>query len=188
MPVTSQGGPPKRGGPRQVPRSPPLKHTTVHHPPVSLDRNLEASLHAVEPSLECSTDPVTVDEVKKAVHLLKNNRAPGICKITSEMLKAGGDNSIRWLTHIINEVWYSENLPEDWTRGVMLPFWKRKSDKLVCSNHRGIPLLSIPSVVAHQYHYMKSTNSAGNYPTERTGKNKKLKYLSAMRLRTRVFA
>jgi len=28
MPVTPQGGPPKRGGPRQVPRSPPLKHTT----------------------------------------------------------------------------------------------------------------------------------------------------------------
>jgi len=28
MRVTAQGVPPKRGGPRQVPRSPPLKHTT----------------------------------------------------------------------------------------------------------------------------------------------------------------
>jgi len=28
MCVTRQGVPPKRGGPRQVPRSPPLKHTT----------------------------------------------------------------------------------------------------------------------------------------------------------------
>jgi len=28
--VTPQGGPPKRGGPKQVPRSHPLKHTTVH--------------------------------------------------------------------------------------------------------------------------------------------------------------
>ena len=28
MCVTPQGGPPKRGGPRKVPRSPPLKHTT----------------------------------------------------------------------------------------------------------------------------------------------------------------
>ena len=28
MRVTPQGGPPKRRGPRQVPRSPPLKHTT----------------------------------------------------------------------------------------------------------------------------------------------------------------
>jgi len=30
MRVTPQGGPPKRGGLRQVPRSPPLKHTTGH--------------------------------------------------------------------------------------------------------------------------------------------------------------
>jgi len=29
MRVTPQGGGAKRGGPRQVPRSPPLKHTTV---------------------------------------------------------------------------------------------------------------------------------------------------------------
>jgi len=74
-----------------------MKHFSnlLHHLPISLDRDLEASSHAAEPSLECSTDPVTVDEVKKAVQLLKNNRAPGICKITSEMLKAGGNNIIR---------------------------------------------------------------------------------------------
>jgi len=30
MRVTPDGGDPKRGGPRQVPRSPPLKHTTDH--------------------------------------------------------------------------------------------------------------------------------------------------------------
>ena len=81
------------------------------------------------------------------MQLLKNNRAPGICKITSEMLKGGGNNIIRWLTHIINEVWHSENLPEDWTRGIILLFWKKKGDKLVCSNHRGITLLSIPGKV-----------------------------------------
>jgi len=117
----------------------------LHHPPVSLDRDLEASSHAAEPSLECSTDPVTVDEVKKAVQLLKNNRAPGICKIMSEMLKAGGINIIWWLTHIINEVWHSEK--KDWAREIILPFWKRKGDKLVCSNYRGITLLSIPGKV-----------------------------------------
>jgi len=59
------------------------------------------------------------------------------------MLKANGNNIIRWLMHIINEIWHSENLPEDWTRGIILPFWKRKCDKLVCRNNRGITLLSI---------------------------------------------
>jgi len=32
MRVTPQGEGPKKGGPRQVPRSPPLKHTTDHNP------------------------------------------------------------------------------------------------------------------------------------------------------------
>ena len=53
--------------------------------------------------------------------------------------EASAKNIIRWLTHIINEVWHSENLPEDWARGIILPFWKKKGDKLVCSNHGGIP-------------------------------------------------
>jgi len=30
MHVIPQGGAPKKGGPRQVPRSPPLKHTTAN--------------------------------------------------------------------------------------------------------------------------------------------------------------
>lgn len=60
------------------------------------------------------------------------------------MLKAGGDNIILWLTEIINHVWVSESLPDDWRRGIILPFWKRKGDQLTCSNHRGITLLSIP--------------------------------------------
>ena len=43
------------------------------------------------------------------------------------------------------------------------------------------------TVVAHQYHCMKSTKSVGNYPTESTGKTRNPNNLAAMRLRTRVF-
>ena len=31
----------------------------------------------------------------------------------------------QYINLIINEVWHPENLPEDWTRGIILPFWKR---------------------------------------------------------------
>ena len=37
-----------------------------------------------------------------------------------------------------------ETIPDDWRRGIILPFWKNKGNKDVCSNHRGITLLSIP--------------------------------------------
>ena len=60
------------------------------------------------------------------------------------MIKAGGNTIIEWFKQIINHVWVHETLPDDWKKGIILPFWKRKGDQLVCSNHRGITLLSIP--------------------------------------------
>ena len=51
---------------------------------------------------------------------------------------------LQWLQLIINCVWISEKIPDDWRRGIILPFWKRKGDRLTCANHRGITLLSIP--------------------------------------------
>ena len=51
---------------------------------------------------------------------------------------------IKWLTYIINIVWIKKTIPDDWRRGIILPFWKNKGNKEVCSNHRGITLLSIP--------------------------------------------
>ncbi|CAH1266642.1 Hypp3468 [Branchiostoma lanceolatum] len=40
----------------------------------------------------------------------------------------------------------NEVIPEDWLLGVILPFWK-KGPKDVCSNYRGITLLSVPGKV-----------------------------------------
>ena len=51
---------------------------------------------------------------------------------------------IKWLADIINIVWIKKTIPDDWRRGIILLFWKNKGNKKVCSNHRGINLLSIP--------------------------------------------
>ncbi len=51
---------------------------------------------------------------------------------------------IKWLAYIINIVWIKKTIPDDWRRGIILPFLKNKGNKDVCSNHRGITLLSIP--------------------------------------------
>ena len=51
---------------------------------------------------------------------------------------------LQWLQVIINCVWISEKIPDDWRRGIILTFSKRKGDRLTCANHRGITLLSIP--------------------------------------------
>ena len=36
---------------------------------------------------------------------LKMRKAPGICGIVPEMLKAGGEVVIEWLTEVFNMVW-----------------------------------------------------------------------------------
>ena len=37
-----------------------------------------------------------------------------------------------------------KTMPYDWRWGIIVPFWKNKGNEEVCSNHRGITLLSIP--------------------------------------------
>lgn len=46
------------------------------------------------PNLDCITYPITPAEVKAALQKPKSGKAPGICGITGEMLKSGGDNII----------------------------------------------------------------------------------------------
>ena len=62
----------------------------------------------------------------------------------AELLKFGGECMLPWLQVIINYVWISEKISDDWRIGIILPFWKRKGDRLTCANHRCINLLSIP--------------------------------------------
>ena len=69
-----------------------------------------------------------------AMRSLKNSHAPGICSITVELCKTGGECLTQWPTHIINHVWVDEEVLDDWRHGVILPFWKHKGAKLICSD------------------------------------------------------
>ncbi|CAH1270907.1 Hypp4507 [Branchiostoma lanceolatum] len=82
-------------------------------------------------------------EVVKAIGKLKPCRAAGADDITPELLLHGGPTVAGQLKQLftVNEV-----IPEYWLLGVILPFWK-KGPKDVCSNYRGITLLSVPGKV-----------------------------------------
>ncbi|CAM4466358.1 unnamed protein product [Leuciscus chuanchicus] len=96
----------------------------LQHGTSPADPAISSATNAAAPSAVCSTDPVTPEEVRAALEKLNNRKAPSIFAITAEMLKLGGESIVEWLTHIFNEVWETERLPSDWTRGVILPFWK----------------------------------------------------------------
>ena len=92
----------------------------------------------------------SLDEVREAVARLRGGKAPGVCNISAELLKSGGEAMIRGLHAVLTAVWQSGTIPPDWKRGLVVPIWKGKGDRQDCNNYRGITLLSVPGkVLAH---------------------------------------
>ncbi|TWW64123.1 hypothetical protein D4764_03G0011310 [Takifugu flavidus] len=85
-------------------------------------------------------------EVAEVVKKLLGGKAPGVDEIRPEFLKALDVVGLSWLTRLCNIAWTSGAVPLDWPTGVVVPLFK-KGDRRVCSNYRGITLLSLPDKV-----------------------------------------
>ncbi|TWW75469.1 hypothetical protein D4764_13G0001310 [Takifugu flavidus] len=83
-------------------------------------------------------------EVAEVVKKLLGGKAPGVDEIRPEFLKALDVVGLSWLTRLCNIAWTSGAVPLDWQTGVVVPLFKKKR---VCSNYRGITLLSLPGKV-----------------------------------------
>jgi hypothetical protein len=57
------------------------------------------------------------------------------------MIKAEGSTIFSEIHKLINYIWSTEELPEQWKELVIVPIYK-KSDKTDCINYRGVSLLS----------------------------------------------
>ena len=111
---------------------------------------LQEAAAQANPDVTIDCAPPSSAEVQRAIHRLKDGKAPGLCNITAEMLKAAGPDGIEWLTAICRTAWEQGIIPEDWRKGVILPFYKGKGSRHDCHNYRGITLLSVPGkVFAH---------------------------------------
>lgn len=95
--------------------------------------------------LEQGTDnripPPTLEEVCEVIDAMKNNKAPGRDNISAEQLKQGGGDLHRAIHRLIMKIWETEEIPSEWTEGVICPLFK-KGDKFNCANYRGITLIS----------------------------------------------
>ncbi len=67
-------------------------------------------------------------------------------EIRPEYLKSLDVVGLSWLTRLCNIAWRSGTVPLGWQIGVVVPLFK-KGDRRVCSNYRGITLLSLPGKV-----------------------------------------
>ncbi|KAK3529470.1 hypothetical protein QTP70_031162 [Hemibagrus guttatus] len=89
---------------------------------------------------------ITQAEVTEVVQQLLGGKAPGVDEICPEYLKSLDVVGLSWLTCLCNIAWQSGTVPLDWATGVVVPLFK-KGDRRVCSNYRGITLLSLPGKV-----------------------------------------
>ena len=103
-------------------------------PAVELDVR-GVTIPVADPPINC--DPPLFVETQAVVTRLKWGKAPGICGIHAELLKAGEMAVLMSLHAVLCSAWNTGIIPTDWKRGLVVPLWKGKGDCQDCNNYRG---------------------------------------------------
>ena len=74
------------------------------------------------------------------------NEACGNDGILAELFKILKDDAVKVLQSICQQIWKTQQWPQDWKRSVFIPFPKKDNAK-ECSNYRTIALISHSSKV-----------------------------------------
>ena len=101
--------------------------------------NHDAVVTHLEPNiLEC--------EVKWALESITTNKASGGDGIPVELLQILKDDAMKVLHSICQQIWKTEQRPQDWKRSVFIPIPKKGNAK-ECSNYHTVALISHASKV-----------------------------------------
>ncbi|VDI09227.1 Hypothetical predicted protein [Mytilus galloprovincialis] len=91
-------------------------------------------------------DPISREEIIKAVESAKVRKATGFDEIPAEVLK--NPTAVELLFDICNGCFELGKIPEQWTTGIINPIFKTGSDdRKNPMNYRGITLVSVPSKI-----------------------------------------
>ena len=72
------------------------------------------------------TPEVTREEVERAAKKLQNGRAACDDKIVAELVKSGGETMMDWLVELIQEVWKTRRVPQEWKNVTLVLLHKKK--------------------------------------------------------------
>lgn len=81
------------------------------------------------------------DEVRHAISIAKNKKAPGPDGIPVEILKLIEDENLNHITKLFNMIYNTGKIPEDWLRSTFVTIPKKSRPK-TCSDYRLISLMS----------------------------------------------
>ena len=83
-------------------------------------------------------------EVKWALRSITTNKASGGDGIPAELFQILNDDAIKGLHSICQQIWKTQQWPQDWKRSVFIAIPKKGSAK-ECTNYSTIALISHPS-------------------------------------------
>lgn len=89
---------------------------------------------------------ILLSEVEAAVAKLREGKAVGIGRISSEVLRALDERGLQILHHLCQRIWQTGQWPKDWTTSLLLPLHK-KGPAEVCNNYRLIALIAHASKI-----------------------------------------
>ena len=85
-------------------------------------------------------------EVKWALESIATNKASGGDGISVELFQIRKDDAVKVLHSICQQIWKTQQWPQDWKRSVFIPIPKKGNVK-ECSNYHTIALISHASKV-----------------------------------------
>ena len=85
-------------------------------------------------------------EVKQALESIPTNKASGGDGIPVELFQNLKDDAMKVLHSIYQQIWKTQQWPQDWKRSIFIPIPKKGNAK-ECSNNRTIALISHTSKV-----------------------------------------
>ena len=80
-------------------------------------------------------------KVKRALGSITTNKASGGDGIPVELFKILKDDAVKMLNLIYQQIWKTQQWPQDWKRSVFIPNPKKGNAK-ECSNYHTIALIS----------------------------------------------
>jgi len=89
--------------------------------------------------VEVEVEELTIEDVKKAIRNLKNNKAAVTDGIHSELIKYRGNKLLNKIYELVRQIQEEERVCEEWKETIIVPIHKR-GDRDRCENYRGMAL------------------------------------------------
>ena len=106
--------------------------------------------------------PVTISQVYQLLTGLSSNKATGIDKISSKIIKIASPAIADSLTHIFNQAVTLSSFPDEWKTARVVPLYKNGQRNLA-GNYRPISVLPVISKIMEKILYDQLYNYLSNF-------------------------